>query len=466
MASNVLVVLAGIGFLAIVVAGLSWQRLIWAVMVLLVCEGALRKALPGLQAQLYLVKDGILVCAYTKFLVSRAPSMQKNSIFTGLWIWLLLTSAYCILQLMNPNSPSIVLTIIGLKNYLLYMPLAFLVPYLFTAPADLENKLRKYAVLMMPFAALGLVQIAFGPDHWLNSTLSYDDESLQQASQFGTDEFVKARTTGSFSYIGGYVTFLTIMFYLTIGLIVARKWEVRGNRLLIAVLTVTLAAMFTTGSRTPFFGLTVTAPILFWIWSVKGLISTRQLLRAVALCVLVLTVVQFIAPAAIEAYNYRAGAAQDMTERLLSPFSELYGAFVTSPIIGFGMGSAHSSSYSIMQTTDIWWLQGNMYEIETARVLQETGVVGFILIYGCRIWLLVKAISLAMRFRTPLFITLSSVIAGFFFQYLYLFVVNNPTAGIYYWFSAGLLLAMSGLESQRLVVRARNAALRLSTLPG
>jgi hypothetical protein len=423
--------------------------------------------MPGLQAQLYLLKDAILICAYAKFLMVRGRSGQTGNVATGLWTWFELTFLYFALQVLNPNSPSMILTIIGFKNYILYMPLAFLVPYLFTTGSDLENKLRKYVLLMIPFVAMGLVQFAFGPDHWLNSTLSYDDESLQQASLFGTDEYVRARTTGTFSYIGGYVTFLTIMFYLAIALLVSRKWEVRGNRFVIALLIVTLAAMFTTGSRTPFYGLVVTAPILFGVWTAKGLISGGQLFRLVGLCVLVIVVVQFVAPAAIEAYQHRATeTSSDVTTRLLSPITELYGALETTPIIGLGMGSAHASSVSIMGTRDMWWLQGNMYELETARVLQETGVIGFFLIYGCRIWLLLKAISLAMRFRTPLFVALSSVIAGFFFQSIYLFVVNNPTAGIYYWFSAGLLLAMCRLESEQLVVRKRNAALKVATLSG
>jgi O-antigen ligase len=470
MDSNVFISLvAGIGILSILIAAFSWQRLIWAVLFLLVCEGAVRKFLPGLQAQLYLLKDAILICAYIKFLTVRGQSGHNGNVVNGLWFWFELILSYSALQLLNPNSPSMILTIIGFKNYMLYMPLAFLVPYLFTAGSDLETKLRKYALFMIPFAAVGLVQFAFGPDHWLNSTLSYDDdESLQQVvAQFGYDEYAKARTNGTFSYIGGYVTFLTIMFYLAIALMVSRKWKVQGNRLVIALLIVTLAAMFTTGSRTPFYGLVVTAPIVFGIWTVKGLISSQQLLRLVGLCVLVLVVVQFIAPAAIDAYQHRAAeTSSDTTNRLLSPVTELYSSLQTTPIMGLGMGSAHGSSVSIMGTRDMWWLQGNMYELETARVLQETGVIGFILIYGCRFWLLLKAISLAMRFRTPLFVALSSVIAGFFFQSIYLFVVNNPTAGIYYWFSAGLLLAMCRLESQHSVVRKRNAAREMATLRG
>jgi hypothetical protein len=464
MTPNLLPIIAAIGALGLVTAVASWQRLIWAVLFLVVCEGALRKFLPGLQAQIYLLKDALLIAAYAKFLIARPPSGKHDKAISGLRTWMLLTVSYCVLQLINPNSPSILVTAVGLKNYVLYMPLAFLVPYLFRSGAELENKLRLYAVVMIPFVALGLVQFSFGPEHWLNSTLDWDEESLQQAPLFGTGEMVRARTTGTFSYVGGYVTFLTVMFYLAAGLIVGSKWAVQGNRLVIGMLTLTLAAMFTTGSRTPFYGAAATAPIILWIWAAKGMISARQLIRSVVMCGVVLVIVQFLAPGAIDAYQDRVAHAYDTGTRLLSPFVELYGAIETSPIIGLGMGSAHASSMSIMQTLDPWWLQGNIFEVETARVTQEIGVIGFLLIYGCRIWLLVKAISLAMCFRTPLYVTLSSVIAGFFFQSIYLFVVNNPTAGIYYWFSAGLLFAMCRLESQALATLNTNAAHRPATV--
>jgi O-antigen ligase len=261
---------------------------------------------------------------------------------------------------------------------------------------------------------------------------------------------VRARTIGSFSYIGGFVTFLTVMFYLGTALMANGKWRIKGNTLSVSLIVVTLGAMFTTGSRTPFYGLLVTAPVLLRIWAVRGLMGTQQLVRLIGISTAVLLVLLVLAPEAIDAYRARAGSSEDTMARIISPFVELYDAFRTSPIIGFGIGSAHNSAVNILQTQpgDYWWLGGNLFELETARVLQETGVIGFILVYGCRIWLFARAIGLAMRFRTPLYIALSSVIAGFFLQSLYLFVINSPTAGIYYWFCAGLLFAMCRLESK------------------
>jgi hypothetical protein len=113
-----------------------------------------------------------------------------------------------------------------------------------------------------------------------------------------------------------------------------------------------------------------------------------------------------------------------------------------------GIGSTHASAVTIMGTKDYWWLDGKFFEAEGARILQETGVIGFILAYAVRIWLLVRAISLSARFRTLVYAAMAGVIAGFLAQHLVLSVINNPTGGIYYWFAAGLLFAMHRLELQ------------------
>jgi len=451
MSSNIWIAMVGIATLVTLGMAIRWQRVIWAIMFLVVFEGALRKwVFPGFQAEIYFVKDALLLSAYFGFLLSRVPSDKYNTAVLGLRKWVLVALFYFAVQVVNPNSPSMLLSLLGLKNYMLYMPLAFVVPHLFASKNDLEEKLRRYAILMIPFAALGIIQFMFPPDHWLNAYLSYDDENIAQASLFGTAEHLRARAIGTFSYIGGFVTFLTVMLYLAVALIAAGKWKFKGNYLIFALVGATVGAMLTTGSRTPFYGLMITAPLLFGIWKVRGLISTLQVFRLIGLSAVLMLILQFISPEAIDAYRARAEGADDTITRIVSPFAEPYGAFQTSPILGLGIGSAQNSAATVMQSVSYWWLGGNLYEVETARVLQETGIIGLILVYGCRIWLLARAIGLAMQFRTPLYIALSTVIAGFFLQYLYLFVINNPTAGIYYWFCAGVLFAMCRLESKAL----------------
>jgi hypothetical protein len=424
-----------------------WQRLIWGVIFLVVCEGAVRKWIaPGIQAEIYLVKDAMLVIAYIGFLSSGVLSGVQLRVMAGLRVLLTLSAVYFTLQVFNPNSPSILLSVVGFKNYLLYAPLAFVVPYMFTSSTDLENKLRKYAFLMIPFAALGVVQFAFGPTHWINGYVNHDPEIEAIIAMFGEGD-AKARTTGTFSYPGGYSTFLTVMLYLALGLAASKNWRFSGNLWPWTLLIVSIAGIFTTGSRAPIYATAITAPIVLYIWASRGIMSWGNLVKVGFACLAISIAVSFIAPEAIKAYNYRAANSDDPVYRLLSPINELIDAVADSPVIGVGMASTHGSAVTIMGTTDFWWLNGHYVEQETARVMQETGIVGFILVYAARIWLLLKAISLGIRFQTPLFAAMSGVIAGFFAQYVPLIVINNPTGGIYYWFSAGLLFAMYRVES-------------------
>jgi hypothetical protein len=434
-------------------------------MFLVVCEGAVRKwVFPEFQAQIYLVKDAMLVLAYIGFLSSRLPTGIHLKAMAGLTLLLILTSLYLGLQVFNPNSPSILVSIIGFKNYLLYTPLVFVVPYMFSSSKDLEDKLRKYAIIMIPFAALGLVQFASSPDHWINSYVSHDPESERVIAMFGRDD-EKARTTGTFSYLGGYTVFLTVMLYVGIGLAASKKWRISGNLWPWALIVITIAAMFTTGSRSPFYGSVISAPLVLYIWSSRGVISSGNFLKIGLAGMFISIIVAFIATGAIEAFDYRAQHADNPIDRLLSPLIETFGAVVETPIIGAGVGSTHASASTIMGTKDYWWLQGIFFENESARVWQETGVIGFILVYVARIWLLVKAISLALRFRTPLYAAMAGVIAGFFAQYLAaLNVINNPTAGIYYWFVGGLLFAMYRLELQEATASLPTSASRRQQL--
>jgi hypothetical protein len=423
----------------------AWQKLIWSVMFLVVCEGAIRKwLLPNYQAQIYLVKDGLLGLAYLLFLMSKPAPGPHVRAMAGLKIIIMMSFMYFALELLNPNSPSFAVSLVGFKNYLLYVPLAFVVPYMFSSSEDLKQKLRNYATLMIPFAALGLVQFGFGPDHWINGYVSYDSEALGAAVIFG--DVPKARTSGTFSYIGGYTTFLTVMFSLAAGLATSERWRVSGNLLILSLLAVSTAAMFTTGSRAPIYTLILTSPLMLLIWRSRRLISMKDVVRIGVICAIMWVAVSLIAPDAIEAYSYRAQHSDDPIIRIFSPVIELWGVFGLTPLIGTGIGSTHGSAATIMGTNSYWWLGGVIVESETARVYQEAGIFGFLLVYAARIWLVIAAIRVGLRFKTPLYAAMSGVIAAFFAQSIALTVVNNPTEGIYYWFCAGLVFCMHRLE--------------------
>src|SRR5262249_1029826 len=142
-----------------------------------------------------------------------------------------------------------------------------------------------------------------------------------------------------------------------------------------------------------------------------------------------------------------------------------YGALQVMGPLGQGIGSTGGAAAAIMGTSDFWWLEG-LFEDETARVLQETGIIGFVLVYAARVWLFVKAISLGLRFRTPLYVALSGVIAALFLTEMISTIINNPTVGIYYWFAAGLLFAMYRLEMEATKIQQWQKTYYYSTATG
>lgn len=431
-----------------------WQKLIWAVLFLLVVEGGLRKwVLPEFQASIYLIKDVMLILAYAAFLTARLPPSPHTIKMRGLKSLMIASLIYFTLQVFNPNSPSWLLSLVGLKNYLLYAPLVFVVPYLFTSALDMERKLKTYALMMFPFVALGLVQFGFGPDHWLNGYLSHDDENLRTGAMFGDLE--KIRTTGTFSYISGYVIFLTVIMYLTLGLAAARSLSV-SQFWKPLLLVVTVGAIFTTGSRAPFYMLVASLPLLLSLWAIKGLLPPAKLMQLGILAVVVIVVVQFVASDAIEAFQYRSEHSDDPIMRVLSPLTELYDAAREFSIVGAGLGSTSAAAITIMGTTTWWWLQGIFFEQETARVLQESGFLGFLLVYAARIWLLAAAIKMTFRFRSRFCTAMGGAIAAFLAISIFSTVINNATAGIYYWFSAGLLFALYRIEHLESGARAQS----------
>src|SRR4029079_12790541 len=204
-----------------------WRPALFGVFVLLVFEGALRKwAFPWAQAQLYLVKDVILLGAYLGFLLERRKGRPLAD--AGLIkIVLVVAFAFGCIEVFNPYSPSVLVGLMGLKTYFLYAPLAFILPYAFKSREHLLSLIRYYLLIAVPVAILGFVQVAAGPDSFLNTYVSYD-ETAAAGVRFGQDNDL-VRTSGTFSYISGYTTFLTFIAFLAVGYNIAQGWRVKRN---------------------------------------------------------------------------------------------------------------------------------------------------------------------------------------------------------------------------------------------
>ena len=426
----------------------QWKLLIWAVMFLFVFEGAIRKwLLPGLQAQVYLFKDALLIIAYVGFIFHGPPRRWTPAHQKTVRFLMSLCVLYYLIEVFNPNSPSILLSIAGFKNYALYFPLAFIVAHMFTSRQDLEMKIRRYAWVMIPVGVLGLVQFSLGPAHWLNAYVAHEEGTVTIVSQFGGG-IERARTAGTFSYLSGYVTFLTAMIFLSLGLIIGNGVRLRGNVPIFALMMFSIAAMFTTGSRMGVLSVAVAPPAVLLVALYRGDISASVAFRSIFVFVSATVAVLIAAPDAFDAFLSRTNRVEDGATRFLAPLMETWGAMEIAPILGTGLATTHGGLVRALvdANSDFYWLNDNLFELESARIVQETGVIGFLLNYVLRFFCTLLAVRLAFSFRDRTFSALSAGLACFFALHMILYLVGNPTAAIFYWFGVGLLFAMWHLE--------------------
>jgi hypothetical protein len=298
-------------------------------------------------------------------------------------------------------------------------------------------------------------------DHFLNVYVKHQHNVDLAVTGFGQRD--RVRTTGTFSYLGGYTVFLIAMFNLSLAYILTRGRNL--NIVALVLLTATCMAMFTTGSRGVFLSTIGILPIVLYLCLRENLISSTLFTRLTMASVLIAAAALFFVDEAIDAFRHRLGTSDSAVGRMFSPVTQTAEAFEVTPLLGLGIGVTHNSASTITGISSYqrpWWLHGNIFEDETARVMQEVGVFGFVLVYAVRFALLAWAIAMVRRLRSPRFKVLSACIVGFFIVHIPAQVINNPTANLYLWFAAGLLFAMYQIDYARYP---RYSPHKLSLLP-
>lgn len=417
---------------------LNWRTATIAALLFVVFEGALRKwFLPEIQEYIYFAKDGLLLIAYLgyAFDTRTPPVIGPARTILGLTA---IAAVYGFAEFMNPGT-TLPLALLGWRAYFLYVPLIVVVPALFRNADDLMRSVRKYIALTIPLAILALLQFQSGASSRLNAYAWGSGD----VAVFGEDS--TARTTATFSYMSGYVSFLLVATLCGVGLLAARAWRVKGSVLVLVCLVASLAGVFTTGSRAPIYTLIVVAPVLYILLALAG---AAPPFRAGVLFVAILALVAYSVPEPIAGLQYRAANSDDPWERIMAPVNAPLEIMDASGFVGFGIGATQNAASYLGSTNRV--AGGIAVEVETARVLLELGFIGFALIFGIRAYLTIQAFRLVFRFRsTPLRGIAAALACYLLTQYVGLVV--NVTADIYYWFAAGLLFALRRFDSAPVV---------------
>ena len=444
--------LAPIGLILMLAGIKMWRQTVLIVLVWSVLEGAVRKWLfPEYQAPILQIKDMALIAAYAGCLFTQRPRPHPGDRSSLLSTLVLLQTIYCFVEIANPALPTPILGFYGFKLYVVYLPLVLVMPEIVTTRAQVQRMLLWICASAIPVGLLGLYQFTLSPAHWLNQYVSHEAGQETAVSLFGggTGEggdfrYGHARTSSTFSYIGGFTTYLLTALPFALATLLSTQRLNRATLIAVAALVISIGATFTTGSRTPVLVFAIIAPIMLLVAGTKGLIPLGLALRLTGMAAIAFGVSLVLFTNAATAFWFRAENSDSTTSRLLSPLVQTVDAFQQSPLFGLGVGANANVGASLVDPS-LYWLN-LLVELESARVMQELGLAGFLLFYltkFCLIWLVIRALIWS---RSRLYITVHVAVAAFLVPHVILFTVNNPTGGLFFWALGGFSLAAYRIE--------------------
>jgi hypothetical protein len=94
-----------------------------------------------------------------------------------------------------------------------------------------------------------------------------------------------------------------------------------------------------------------------------------------------------------------------------------------------------------------WWINDELLtEDEMGRVTVELGLIGLLLVFSLRFLIAAFALRCAKNFRNPAYRALGNPLAVYLAISFITPIILSSTAGLYYWGTLGLVLAMRRLE--------------------
>lgn len=452
------VVIVFAGAFAFLWSVVRWRRALQLALVLLICEGAIRKwLLPGAQDLVYFGKDVLLLGVYIGFLRGRRGFRAPRA--TVLYTSLVLAAVFGLAEIFNPLLPNLLVGALGFKAYFFYVPLLFVVPAAFATDLELARFLRRYVLIAIPVGMLALAQFFSPSSSALNTYARAEGESRLYVTTFGTSSFV--RVTASFSYITGYSSYLLATAILILAVLGTTRWRFRRNLAVYLALGMTFLGMLMTGSRGSLLLFALVLPLYWWLAVLREQEGATTFMRIlVALSVIGVLVTYAGGGEAVDAFKGRAsGTSEEMLSRLMVPWIAPYEVMERVGPLGYGIGSTHQTAEAVTQGLIPYvWLHGLVAEAETGKIMIELGPLGFLLVYFSRVFLIVFAWRQALRLRTPFHRAVATTSLLFFLAQHLGSVVFDVTTDLYYWFFGGLLMAAMNLDRARAAAAGRAAA--------
>ncbi len=430
-------------------------------------EGAIRKwLLPQGQELVYFLKDVFLVGAYLKFYFAPDPDLHAYRLrVPGMLIFLL--CALVSFSALNPNIGSLLLAVYGFKIYFMYVPLAFMMPYLFRNQQEMLRQLTWYALLAIPICILGFLQYTSDRFSVMNTFAAGMGET--GATGFGVGD--RARVTGTFSYITGHTTFVIIFFALAIALLTMKETKWKAG-LIFGVLPLLAGNALMNGARASVVTMAFVA-CGFALAAMTGRLATSRnfvMTLIVSAVIAVGGAVYFFADALAHWEARFMTSGDSIASRTVDhPLAALNLAIKEGGAFGFGIGTAHPATAAIRSKLEILPMKDKVppMDNEPGQIMAELGFFGFVGWYGLRFLLLWLAWISYLKSPPGLVRAMSLAVVLITGPFLFMSVVYNHTASFFIFALAGfgLIPLVESTVQRRFAPRGRGGSSHLQNQP-
>ena len=451
----------------------NWRDGFYMFLIWLLFEDLVRKYM-GNNMAIYFAKDFLVGVAYVSFVVAmrrHAVKLFKPPFFVALslFIWIGLV------QMFNPNSPSFVYGLLGIKLYYYYIPLMFL-GY---AIIEKEEDLRRFLVINMGLAGiiamLGIIQSIVGLTFLNPAVLAPDLEVLGNLTRRAPISGVLvARPTSVFVSDGRFASYMVLMFIVGAGSAGYLLMRSRKGRLVV-FLSIALSAVggVMSGSRGAFLYIAGSAVVMSaamvwgapWRWR-EGHRLIRVIQRGALLTAVGLIFVFLMFPEAMKARwaFYSETLSPDSASYELGfrawqyPLGNLLAAFDDPHwVMGNGIGA---SSLGVQYVTRILGVPPPQVGVESGfgALILELGIFGLLLWVVWTTHVIFTSWSVVRKLKETPYFPVAFAIVWFTFVLLFLDMFGgfqafeNYINNAYLWLLLGILFRLPSLAAEYAVV--------------
>jgi len=435
-------VLGGLGLLSFAAFVTRWQILLYGLVCYVPVAGIL--ILWSKQDPVFLLAKDILYVLplLAAVFLLRPQVLQRAPIAPWLTLTVVLLALVVILQCLNPGVVNMPMALIGLKVWLLYIPLAYIVAGSIETRRDLVVLLRVIVAVAPIPCIVGVAQWTLAENYGYREVMIdfYGDAAKGATQNFAQFEIggVVRRIPSTFSNSASYFLFTLVAMSAALALQAidhSRRWR------LFARIVVVLAFFggFLSGMRAAF----VFAPMLILIYSMMS----GRFGSAVGGMLLVLGLAGgFTYVTGFDADQIVDGVSEHTERYQASSFAwtQFSYALEWSPL-GHGTGT---NTVSARYGADASQAPGaaaslGSFEVQYAKVVHELGVFGlvpFLLLVGGLTWHVLVG---TMRMRDLALRRVHAAIGAFvliiFIYFFKAWVIDVDPGNVYFWIYVGLL---------------------------